>query len=83
MAQFGKEMMPTFGLAFQVINQKGEDMGGQGSVGTFSWGGYFNTQYFADPKENMIGIIMKQTQDINSDETGWKFRQLVGQTIDD
>ncbi|WP_346855022.1 serine hydrolase domain-containing protein [uncultured Draconibacterium sp.] len=72
-----------FGLAFQVINEKGEDMGGQGSAGTFSWGGYFNTQYFADPQENMIGIIMKQTQDINSDETGWKFRQLVGQTIDD
>ncbi len=72
-----------FGLAFQVVNQKGEDMGGQGSAGTFSWGGYFNTQYFADPKEKIIGIIMKQTQDIGSDDTGWRFQQLVGQAVDD
>ena len=72
-----------YGLAFRVINQKGQDMGGQGSVGTFDWGGYFNTQYFADPKEKIIGILMKQTQDIGTDDTGWKFRQLVGQAIDD
>lgn len=72
-----------FGLAFRVINQKGQDMGGQGSIGTFDWGGYFNTQYFADPKEKIIGIIMKQTQGTKNDETGWKFRQLVGQAIDD
>jgi len=72
-----------YGLAFGVINQEGQNMGGRGSIGTFNWGGYFNTQYFADPKENIIGILMKQTQDINNDETGWKFSQLVGQAIDD
>lgn len=72
-----------YGLAFSVLNQKGEDMGGQGSAGTFDWGGYFNTQYFADPEEQVIGILMKQTQGTTSDDTGWKFRQLVGQSIDD
>jgi CubicO group peptidase (beta-lactamase class C family) len=72
-----------YGLAFGVLNQEGENMGGRGSNGTFNWGGYFNTQYFADPEENIIGILMKQTQDIKGDETGWKFRQLVGQAIDD
>ena len=72
-----------YGLAFGVLNQQGQDMGGRGSVGTFFWGGYFNTQYFADPKENVIGILFRQTQNIGIDETGWKFRQLVGQTIDD
>jgi CubicO group peptidase (beta-lactamase class C family) len=72
-----------YGLAFGVLNQQGEDQGGKGSVGTFEWGGYFNTQYFADPKEKIIGILMKQTQEISSDETGWKFRQLVGQAVDD
>lgn len=71
------------GLAFQVIDQLGQDMGGQGSEGTFSWGGYYNTQYFADPKEQVIGILMKQTQDTEKDQTGWKFRQLVGQVVDD
>jgi CubicO group peptidase (beta-lactamase class C family) len=72
-----------YGLAFSVIDQKGQDMGGRGSAGTFEWGGYFNTQYFADPKEKIIGILMKQTQDTDSDNTGWKFRQLVGQAVDD
>tara|TARA_R110000868_G_scaffold145181_2_gene365168 strand:- start:77642 stop:78925 length:1284 start_codon:yes stop_codon:yes gene_type:complete len=73
----------NFGLAFRIINEKGQNMGGQGSIGSFDWGGYFNTQYFADPKEQIIGIIMKQTQALKSDDTAWKFRQLVGQTIDD
>jgi len=72
-----------YGLAFGVINQEGQDMGGIGSIGTFQWGGYFNTQHFADPKEKIIGIIMKQTQAIDSDNTGWKFNQLVGQAVDD
>ena len=71
-----------YGLAFSVLNQKGQDMGGKGSKGTFEWGGYFNTQYFADPEENIIGILMKQTQGPVSDNTSWKFRQLVGQAVD-
>lgn len=72
-----------YGLAFGVLNQKGQDNGGEGSIGTFDWGGYFNTQYFADPQEQIIGIILKQTSGKISDDTGWKFRQLVGQAIDD
>jgi CubicO group peptidase (beta-lactamase class C family) len=72
-----------YGLAFGVVTPAGQDKGGVGSTGTFDWGGYFNTQYFADPKEQVIGILMKQTQGPVNDETGWKFRQLVGQAIDD
>ena len=72
-----------YGLAFGVVDQKGQNKGGEGSIGTFQWGGYFNTQYYADPEEEVIGIIMKQMQDVKSDNTGWKFRQLVGQAIDD
>jgi CubicO group peptidase (beta-lactamase class C family) len=72
-----------YGLAFGVLTEKGQDRGGMGSTGTFQWGGYFNTSYFADPKENVIGLIFKQTQGPVNDVTGWKFRQLVFQTIDD
>ncbi|MFW6290476.1 MAG: serine hydrolase domain-containing protein [Mariniphaga sp.] len=71
------------GLAFAVVTPEGQDKGGLGSAGTFDWGGYFNTQYFADPQEGLIGIIMKQTQGDVNDQTGWKFRQMVFQTIDD
>lgn len=71
-----------YGLAFGVATEKGIAEGGAGSVGTFDWGGYFNTQYFADPEEKIIGILMKQTQQI-SEETGWKFRQMVFTLVDD
>ena len=71
------------GLAFGVLTESGQKKGGNGSEGTFEWGGYFNTQYFADPKEKIIGIIFKQTQGPVNDVTGWKFRQMVWQTIDD
>ncbi|MBT8292484.1 MAG: beta-lactamase family protein [Eudoraea sp.] len=72
-----------YGLAFGVVTQKGEDSGALGSEGTFDWGGYFNTQYFADPEEQVIGILMKQTQRTTSDNTAWKFRQMVFGAIDD
>lgn len=67
-----------YGLAFGIVDQKGVQLGGIGSLGTFDWGGYFNTQYFAAPQEKIIGLIFKQTSGAgNGDETGWKFRQMV------
>lgn len=66
-----------YGLAFGLVDEQGVVQGGIGSLGTFDWGGYFNTQYFADPVTNTIGILMKQTQGNTGDETGWKFRQMV------
>lgn len=82
-AIWGENSDTKYGLAFGLLTQNGQNKGGKGSAGTFEWGGYFNTQYFADPKEKVIGILMKQTQGPVNDETGWKFRQLVGQSIDD
>jgi CubicO group peptidase (beta-lactamase class C family) len=72
-----------YGIAFGVVSKKGEIAGGQGSAGTFDWGGYFNTQYFADPEEQIIAILLKQTQGNTGDETGWKFRQILFSAIDD
>jgi CubicO group peptidase (beta-lactamase class C family) len=71
-----------YGLAFGVVTERGVARGGEGSAGTFDWGGYFNTQYFADPQENLVGVLMKQTQGGN-DDTAWKFRLLVGASVDD
>jgi CubicO group peptidase (beta-lactamase class C family) len=67
-----------YGLAFGVVTEDGVARGGLGSEGTFDWGGYFNTQYFADPEEQIIGLIFKQTSGAgNGDDTNWKFRQMV------
>lgn len=70
-----------YGLAFGLVNAQGVAQGGIGNLGTFDWGGYFNTQYFADPVTKTIGILMKQTQGSTGDETGWKFRQMVFSAI--
>ncbi|AVR46434.1 serine hydrolase [Christiangramia fulva] len=70
-----------YGLAFGLVSEKGKAKGGLGSEGTFDWGGYFNTQYFADPVTDVIGILMKQTQGPVDDQTGWKFRQMVFSSI--
>lgn len=73
----------SYGLAFELVNRKGQDAGGLGSEGTFDWGGYFNTQYFADPKEKLIGVLLKQTSGKTDDDTGWKFRLMAEAAIDD
>ena len=72
-----------YGLAFGLTTAEGSARGGNASTGAFNWGGYFNTQYFADPKEGLIGIIMKQTQGPVNDSTSWKFKILAQQAIDD
>lgn len=72
-----------FGLAFSVVNQNGLAHGGEGGLGTFDWGGAFNTQYFADPGEQLIGILMKQTQGAVDDDTARKFRQMTFSAIND
>jgi len=80
---WGRDSGEYYGLAFGVLTAKGQALGGLGSAGTFDWGGYFNTQYFADPEEKIIGILMKQTQGELTDDTGWKFRLLAGGAVDD
>jgi len=71
------------GLAFRVVTPGGVAQGGQGGIDTFSGGGYFNTSYFADPGEQLLAMLFKQTRHQRHDATGWKFRQLVFAAIDD
>ena len=80
---WGEDAESYYGLAFGVLTKRGSEKGGLGSEGTFNWGGYFNTSYFADPVEKTIGLIFKQTQNQKGDGTEWKFRLLVGQAVND
>ncbi|MCA0363672.1 MAG: beta-lactamase family protein [Bacteroidetes bacterium] len=79
----GEKSARDYGLAFGIINKNGVASAGQGGEGTFDWGGYFNTAYFADPKEKIIGVLMKQTQRIGEDRTSSLFRQMVFASVDD
>jgi len=83
MSYISKDIPVVYGLAFGLVDAKRHDLGGSGSEGTFEWGGYFNTQYFADPEEDFVGILLKQTQKVTDDDTAWKFRRLVNAAIND
>ncbi len=48
-----------FGLGFLITTEKGA-VAGPSSKGSFAWGGYYGTTYWADPKENMVCLIMSQ-----------------------
>ncbi len=71
----------SIGLAFGLVSEKDQALGGQGSIGTLIWGGYFNTFSFADPEEELIGIIYMQTRGGNSFLTSIKFKALVFQSL--
>jgi len=65
-----------FGLGFQIISEKSARLKPR-NQGSFSWGGFYGTNYWADPKENMICLIMTQ-QTPNSHWTyGGKFENIV------
>jgi CubicO group peptidase (beta-lactamase class C family) len=56
-----------FGLGFEIVSDKGAAQGPR-SKGTFAWGGFFGSAYWADPKEHLVGIILtQQTPDTHGD----------------
>lgn len=53
-------LQPAFGLGFELETPE-RDYRTPLSVGSFSWGGAFNTTYWADPKEHLVGLIFTNT----------------------
>ncbi|MBB6237302.1 CubicO group peptidase (beta-lactamase class C family) [Pedobacter sp. AK013] len=48
-----------FGLGFWLVTDENKFIHSS-NVGTFYWSGAFNTHYWADPKENIIGLVFTQ-----------------------
>ncbi len=71
-----------FGLAFGLETEQ-NDYRSVESLGTFSWGGAFNTHYWADPKEQLIGIIYTNMYNSSQWGIGNKFKVLAYQSIID
>jgi CubicO group peptidase (beta-lactamase class C family) len=70
------------GLCFGLETEK-NDYTSPASIGSFSWGGAFNTQYWADPKEKLVGLIYTNMYDSPGLNTGDRFKALVYQAIVD
>ena len=71
---------PKFGLGFEIETVE-NDYRSPVSIGSFSWGGAFNTTYWADPKEKLIGLIYTNVFQMNTQNIADKFKTLTYQAI--
>ncbi|MGE5313636.1 MAG: serine hydrolase domain-containing protein [Acidobacteriota bacterium] len=69
-----------FGLGFQIETPVNDHLSPQ-SLGSFSWGGMFNTQYWGDPKEQLVGLIYTQIWPTTRGRISDRFKELVYQSI--
>ncbi len=68
-----------FGLGFAVRGRPGRD-GELGSEGAYYWSGFFGTNFWIDPAEDLIGILMTQIFPGTSD-IAERFRIMAYQAI--
>jgi CubicO group peptidase (beta-lactamase class C family) len=71
-----------FGLGFEITTEEGQAKLGV-SKGSFAWGGYFATTYWADPEEHLVCLLFMQQSPLRHYEIQDKFRALVYQALDD
>ena len=70
----------NFGLGFGITSQRSADRG-ERREGTFSWGGYFGTTYWADPRSKLVCLVMtQQTPNSHGDLEG-KVEQAIYQSF--
>ena len=69
-----------FGLGFELVSDKGSASQPR-NEGTFDWGGYFGTTYWADPKEHLIALFMTQQTPNSHGELESKFEQILYSSI--
>ena len=74
------DQVPDFGLGFSVVGDLGKK-GELGSIGSYAWFGHFNTYFWVDPSEDLIGVFMSQVHPFNF-ATGPRFSALVYQALE-
>jgi CubicO group peptidase (beta-lactamase class C family) len=72
--------MDNFGLGFDITSEKSAARNPR-NAGSFSWGGFFGTGYWADPKAKLICLIMTQQVPNSHGDLATKFEQLVYQSL--
>ena len=71
----------NFGLGFGITSEKSANLNPR-NKGSFTWGGYYGTTYWADPKDNLIVLIMTQhTPNSHGDLTGKIERIIYGSVV--
>jgi CubicO group peptidase (beta-lactamase class C family) len=69
-----------FGLGFEVLEDRGL-AGRYGSPGTYGWGGAYATNYWIDPQERIVALLMTQMIPSGGLDAADRFRTLVYSAI--
>ena len=70
----------NFGLGFEITSAHSAAREVRGE-GTFSWGGFFGTTYWADPKNHVIGLIMTQQNPNSHGDFEHRLEQVIYQSF--
>ncbi len=65
-----------FGLDFGITSEKTAAKGPR-NAGSFAWGGYYGTTYWADPKAHMVCLFMTQQSPNSHGDVESKFESVV------
>jgi len=70
-----------FSLGFSITSEKSANLNLR-NKGSFSWGGYYGTTYWADPKDKMVVLIMtQQSPNSHGEITGIIERMIYGSMV--
>jgi CubicO group peptidase (beta-lactamase class C family) len=72
--------MDNFGLGFEITSEQSAARGVR-NVGSFSWGGYFGTTYWADPKARLVCLVMTQQSPNSHGDMEGKVEQAIYQSF--
>jgi CubicO group peptidase (beta-lactamase class C family) len=79
--QLSDKITTQWGLGFELETAKTDYMS-PASIGTFSWGGMFNTSYWVDPQEKLVYLMYTQIYPTTNGRIADKFKALVYQSIE-
>ena len=65
-----------FSLGFMITSEKSANLNFR-NKGSFSWGGYYGTSYWADPKDKMVVLIMTQQNPTSHFELGGIIERII------
>jgi CubicO group peptidase (beta-lactamase class C family) len=69
-----------FGYGFGVVTERGDS---PEAIGTYSWGGFFYTYFWVDPKNELIGIMFTQTYPNGELKVREEFKRLTYEALRD
>ncbi|SIT45205.1 conserved hypothetical protein [Paraburkholderia ribeironis] len=73
-----------FGLGVSIVDDPAQQLPlGYRSMGSFGWPGAYGTSWFADPVENLIGLMLIQRRSIEPFPMSVDFERRVYDAIDD